>query len=156
MLLWCNGPLLANASFSIESKQIFPPASPRWWKESGPSALSSNCQPGGREHTSLSTPVAEDGGFSRQQAQIWSLRGPRCITLNRLVTPAQVHFLLSVSPSQSNEMSCKNLPIIYQFIQQGCFTLGGRRMNGENIYSLATKLPSIKHGCGIFRFYRYK
>lgn len=26
------------------------------------------------EHTSLTTPMAEDGGFSRQQAQIWSLR----------------------------------------------------------------------------------
>lgn len=77
---------------------------------------------GVREHTSLSTSVAEDGGFSRQRAQIWSLGGPQCITLNRLVTSVQVHFLLSVSPSQSNEMSCKKLAIIYQFIHWGCFT----------------------------------
>lgn len=74
------------------------------------------------EHTSLSTSVAEDGGFSRQQAQIWTLGEPQYITLNRLVTPVQVHFLLSVSPSQSNEMNCENLAIIYQFIHWGCFT----------------------------------
>lgn len=46
---------------------------------------------------------------------------PQCITLNRLVTPAQVHFLLSVSLSQSKEMSWETLAIIYQFIHRGCF-----------------------------------
>lgn len=77
-----------------------------------------------RVHTSLTTPMAEDGGFSRQQAQIWSLRGPQCITLNRLVTPAQVHFLLGVSLSQSKEMRWEIWAIIYQFIQWGCFITG--------------------------------
>lgn len=47
---------------------------------------------------------------------------PQCITLNRLVTPTQVHFFLSVSLSQSKEMSRETLAIIYQFIHRGCLS----------------------------------
>lgn len=56
---------------------------------------------------------------SRHKSEV--LGSPQCITLNRLVTPAQVHFLLSVSLSQSKEMSWETLAIIYQFIHGGCF-----------------------------------
>lgn len=94
----------------------------------------------------------------RQQAQIWSLRGPQCITLNRLVTPAQVHFLLNVSLSQSKEMSWEILAIIYQFIHWGCFITTPPHVTHykkgrwvRKYFCLGTTIPCIRDVKDIFK-----
>lgn len=112
--------------------------------------LLSNCQPGPREHTSLSAPMAEDGGgVSRQQPHIQSLRAPVCITLNRLVTPAPGSFPLKreLESIKGNELRKPGYylsvhpPRLFHHLQLRVSNTMGKVDERENIFSLGAKLP---------------
>lgn len=119
---------------------------PRW---EGSPVFRASVKAAGRawEHTSLTTVAAFLGGDRI------------CITLNRLVTHAQVRFPLSVSRSQSKEMSWERpdyylsvrLPGLFHQLQLGVSNAMGEVDERENAFSLGAKLPHTGRDQGTWK-----